>query len=125
MQNPNRRLVVLVEDDQSVRKALTRLLSLAGMPPVTYASAEDLLADRGARGAACWILDVQLPGLTGFELHEHLLKIGTSAPVIFISAFDAPETRERASRVGALHFLAKPFSGRQLVDIVRQVIDAY
>jgi FixJ family two-component response regulator len=123
MSDPNRRLVVMVEDDQSVRKAMTRIFRIAGMPLITYRSAEDLLADRDAGRAACLILDVQLPGLTGFELHERLLKMGTSPTVIFISAFDEPEAREQASRAGALHFLAKPFAGRQLVDIVRQAID--
>lgn len=122
MPNPNNGLVVIVEDDQSVRKALTRILRMAGWRSITYGSAEDLLADGNAHGAACLILDVQLPGLTGFDLHDRLRQMGTSPPVIFITAFDEPEARERASRAGAVDFLAKPFAGKRLVDTVSRAV---
>ena len=122
MSGPHSGLVVVVEDDASVRRAVKRLLRLAGLTSVPYGSAEEMLARPEAASAACLILDVQLPGLTGFELYEHLMNTGHVSPVIFITAFDGAESRARAMELGAADFLLKPFTGRRLVDSVRRVL---
>lgn len=112
--------VVIVEDDCGMRQALGRLLRLAGYAPLAYESAEAFMDDGGAAAAAatCLILDVQLPGISGFELRERLARDGRAVPVIFVTAYDEPETRQHAA--GAVACLAKPFAGRDLIDAVMQ-----
>jgi len=112
--------VIIVEDDVGLTQALTRILRLGGLSPVTYTSAEALLASDGVEQAMCLILDVQLPGINGFALRERLLAQHAIPPVVFITAFDEPEARSEAMRAGA-SFLAKPFSGRVLLETIRQM----
>jgi FixJ family two-component response regulator len=121
---PGTRQVIVVEDDASMSQALERILRLGGFAPRTFASAEALLAAGDAAGAACLVLDVHLPGLTGFELRERLARSGSCTPVIFITAHDEPGSRQRAERAGAAAFLTKPFSGHALVDAVARAVAA-
>jgi FixJ family two-component response regulator len=114
--------VVLVDDDSSISNALVRMLKLAGFTPLTFGSAEALLAARSAASAECLVLDVHLPGLTGFELYERLQSEGGMPPVIFITAYDEPESRDQAGAAGAAAYFTKPFSGNDLVSAVRQAI---
>ncbi len=113
------RTVVVVEDDASMSQAMERILRLAGFASSTFASAEQLIASRAAADAACLIIDVQLPGQNGFGLCERLAAAGALPPVIFISAFDEPDTRAQAQGLGAA-FLTKPFSGRTLLETIRK-----
>ena len=122
MRSPDKKAIVIVEDDPSMSQALERILRLGGHATFSYPSAEALLANSHPEDAACLILDVQLPGITGFELHARLAEKGPTPPVIFISAFDEPEARARALRARAAAFLAKPFSGRVLLEAVRAVV---
>lgn len=114
--------VVIVEDDASMQLALERILRLGGLRSVTYASAEALLKNGGLHNASCLILDVQLPGLTAFQLRDRLFQMGPLPPVIFITAFDEPEARASAARADAAAFLVKPFSGRLLLETVRRAL---
>lgn len=114
--------IVLVDDDASMSHALERMLRLAGFAPDIYDSAEALLEARGASDADCLVLDVHLPGLTGFELYERLRREGPQPPVIFITAYDEPESRDHAGQAGAAAYFAKPFSGKDLVAAVRRAI---
>jgi len=114
--------VVIVEDDSSMSVALDRILRLGGYRSRAFASAEALLATDAAGEAACLVLDVQLEGMTGFELYEHLRATSTARPVIFMSARDDVASRRRAAAVGAVVFLAKPFSGRSLLDAVGRAL---
>ena len=111
--------IVIVEDDASVSQALARMLRVAGMDPVTFASAEALLASTPAPVSICLVIDVQLPGMNGFALRDRLAESGVLPQVVFITAFDDPENRALANRAGA-EFLAKPFTGRSLLDIIRR-----
>jgi FixJ family two-component response regulator len=119
MQGPGPRTVVVVEDDVSMSQAMERILRLAGFAPATFATAEDLFASRTAADAVCLIIDVQLPGQNGFALRDRLAASGALPQVIFISAFDEPDTRAQAESVGA-DFLTKPFSGRKLLETIRK-----
>ena len=112
--------VIIVEDDSSMCQALNRILRLGEFVPVMYSSAEALLADGRQDEAICMILDVQLPGIDGFALHERLMTLGNRTPVIFITAFDEPEARAQAAKAGAA-FLSKPFSGRVLLENIRSI----
>src|SRR5215831_9332315 len=96
--------VVIVEDDPSMRQALGRILRVAGYAPLAYESAEAFMEDKSATGATCMIFDVQLPGITGFELRDRLARDGRDVPVIFITAYDEPDARQRASRAGAVAY---------------------
>src|SRR5262245_58939249 len=113
--------VIVVEDDAGMSAAMARMLRVAGYTPVTFASAEELLASNALADAFCMVIDVQLPGLSGFALHDRLVAAGRAPPVIFITAFDEPEPRARSADGGAVAFLTKPFSGHALVEVVRRV----
>ena len=111
--------MVLVEDDDSMRSALERLLDLAGYRVESFAAAENYLASGAAARADCLVCDVNLPGTSGFELVRCLAQAGSAAPVIFITAHDKPAAREEAARLGAAAYLTKPFEGRALVGAVK------
>ena len=112
------RPVIVVEDDPSMSQALERILRLGGLSAITYTSAEALLSGGAVASAGCLVLDVQLPKVGGFELHERILRMGVLVPVIFITAFDDPAARTRAARAGAAAFLTKPFSGKVLLEVI-------
>ena len=113
--------VCIVDDDPSVLRALGRLLRSLNLRPVVFASAGELLSDPRRHDAACFLLDVQLPAMDGFELASRLKAEATTAPVIFITGH--PEGAcGRPTADGTL--LRKPFDDRKLVDALRQAIGA-
>ena len=120
MASGDERSVVVVDDDPSMRQALRRLLRLAGYAARAYESAEAFIGDGNAALATCLVLDVQLPGISGFDLRDRLARDGRALPVIFITAYDEPEARQHATRAGAVAYLTKPFAGRDLIDAVMQ-----
>lgn len=117
------RRVLLVEDDESLRGALERLLGLAGFSAVAYGSAEALVAGGLADGAACVVSDLRLPGMSGLELLAALRARGGRAPLVLITAFDEPGLAEKAKGLGAAGYLVKPFPGTTLLDAVRTAIE--
>jgi FixJ family two-component response regulator len=119
MEGPKR--VALVEDDAGMSQALVRILRLAGYAPTTFGSAEALIRDGGGADADCLVLDVQLPGMSGFELRDHLVLTGITAPVIFITAYDDAAARSLAELANAA-YLAKPFTGKTLIEAVARAL---
>jgi FixJ family two-component response regulator len=113
--------IAVVEDDEGLRRALVRLLEACGHEAVSYASAEELLAAQERERATCLILDVRLPGLSGFELRERLVDQGSDVPVIYVTAHDDPAARERAARQGAAFFL-KPVERAPLLEAVARAL---
>lgn len=101
-----------------MRHAIERLLRAAGYGVQGFASAEALLQAQAQNEAACLVLDVHLPGLSGFELRARLAEAGTNVPVIFVTAHDELVAQEAARRAGALAYLLKPFAGSQLLAAV-------
>jgi len=118
------RKVLVVEDDESLRGALERLLGLAGFPAVVYGSAEELLAAGSAKDAACVVSDLRLPALSGLDLLAALRARGSRAPLILITAYDEPGLAQEATRRGAAGYLVKPFHGTALLAAVRTAIAA-
>jgi FixJ family two-component response regulator len=114
--------VVVVEDDTSMSQAIERLLRTASFQPVMFGSAEALLETNAVATAGCLVLDVRLPGLSGFELHQRLTAQGDLPPVIFITAHDTPTARQQARVRGK--YLLKPFPGRELVDAIKSATEA-
>lgn len=116
---------MIVEDDDGSRRAYERVITAAGFRAVAFASAEALLASDTTGRAACLVLDVNLPGLSGFALRRALLRSSTEQPpVIFVTGHDNPAARDEAEGLGAAAYLPKPFAGRTLVDAVTQAVDA-
>ena len=113
--------IAVVDDDESIRRALCRLVRSAGLRVATFASAEEFLACEG-EGAACLILDVRLPGMSGLDLQRHLASVGRCVPIVFISARDDEQTCQAALAAGALAFLAKPFDDQMLLDAVAKAL---
>jgi FixJ family two-component response regulator len=111
--------VYIVDDDESIRKALQRLLRSVGYQALTFASAEDFLDSTCVRGMGCLILDIRLPGITGFDLQEKLVSEGAKYAVIFITAHDNPQWQERAKKAGAIAYLKKPFDEHSLLDAIQ------
>jgi two-component system C4-dicarboxylate transport response regulator DctD len=115
-------IVLLVEDDDSMREAIERLLNAAGFRCQAHASAEALLARGLDEGFAGVISDLRLPGMSGLALLATLRQRGISLPFILITAHDAPGLRDKAIRCGAAAYLAKPFRGTKLLDALRAAI---
>jgi len=112
-------MVYLIDDDESVRRALQRLLRSAGLDVKAFPSAEEFLQSGNLdEKGACIILDIRMPGLTGFDLQEKLNSKGIHIPVITVSAFDDAQTRERARKLGATAFFRKPVDGEALIDAI-------
>jgi len=116
------RTVCVVDDDDSVRRALRRLLTAEGYSVDTFESAEAFLSSHDDIDIGCLVLDVNLGGLTGFELYERLAATRPSIPVIFITGHDSPANRERASTARALAYLGKPFDDEVLVGAIQRAM---
>jgi FixJ family two-component response regulator len=114
--------VVIVEDDDGMRQAVERLLGAAGYTTAAFRSAEALLETNTATTAACLVLDVRLPGMSGTTLRRRLADAGMHVPVIFMTAHDEPSSREIAAQYGALAYLSKPFARRDLLDAVARAV---
>lgn len=110
--------VYVVDDDESVRRALKRLLRSMGYHALTFKSAEDFLEATSGGYEGCLVLDIRLPGMTGLELQEKLASSGAKYPVIFMTAHDNPQWQERARKAGALAYLKKPFDEQTLLRAI-------
>ena len=110
--------VYIVDDDHCIRKALERLLSSVGYRAVSFASAEALLKFPPTPGKGCFILDIHLPGMSGFELQEALSLQGSAYPVLFMTAYENARWRERAEQAGAVAYLKKPFTEKSLFHAI-------
>jgi FixJ family two-component response regulator len=113
------KMVAVVEDDESYRAAVRRLLKSAGLPVRSFASAEDFLKSGQQQETGCLIADIQMPGMSGLDLQAKLNAEHCPIPIIFITAHGDEEMRLQAMRAGAVKFLAKPFDGAILLDCVR------
>ncbi len=112
--------VAVVDDDASLCKALARLLSAAGISPVTYHSAEEFLADQDRSDLDCLILDIQLGGMSGLELQKALSALGREIPIVFITAHDEADLAEQAERFGCVAYLRKTDPGQEVLQAVRR-----
>ena len=116
-------VVYVVDDDESMRRAIDLLMESAGLNVQGFATAADFLAFDRAEIPACLILDVNLPDLNGLDLQNELSESRNPVPIIFITGFgDIPQT-VRAMKAGAIEFLTKPFEDRALLDAVEQAIE--
>jgi FixJ family two-component response regulator len=115
-------MVAVVDDDESYRAALKRLLRSEGFPVQSFASAEDFLNSGKQYGTGCLIADIRMPGMSGLDLQAKLDADHCPIPTIFISAHGDEKMRLQAMRGGAVKFLAKPFDDAILLETVRTAL---
>ena len=115
--------VLVVEDDESVRRALSNLFQSVGLEVQLFGSASDMLKSKLPATASCLVLDVRLPGLSGLDFQSELAKANIHIPIIFMSGHgDIPMT-VRAMKGGAVDFLTKPFRDQDMLDAVGAAIE--
>ena len=119
----NSRLVAIVDDDESVQRALQDLIESDGLSATCFGSAEQFLDSEARNEAACLIADVRMPGLSGLELQAKLKAERCRIPVIFITAHGDAKMRIHAMREGAVEFLNKPFDDAVLLQIVHTTLE--
>jgi RNA polymerase sigma factor (sigma-70 family) len=113
-------VVHIVDDDEDLRQSLVFLLSTVGIQALTYPDASSFLAEFDPDEPAVLIVDVRMPGLSGFQLQEQLEARGYPAPVIFCSAHGDIPMSVRALRRGAVDFLEKPYDPQQILEVVQE-----
>lgn len=116
-------IVFVVDDDASMREALSSLIESAGLRVQTFASAQEFLEHKRPDTPACLVLDVRLPGLSGLELQRKLSPARTRIPIIFITGHGDIPMSVQAMKAGAVEFLPKPFKDDQLLGAIRQAIE--
>jgi FixJ family two-component response regulator len=120
---PNKPLISIVDDDQAVREATKGLMRALGFRAKTFGSAEDFLNFDRLHSTACLIADVQMPQMTGLELHRRLVASGVSIPTILITAYPDDSVRARALQAGVLGYLTKPFNKDDLLIYIHSALD--
>ncbi|SEJ48058.1 response regulator transcription factor [Pseudomonas sp. NFR16] len=115
-------MIAVVDDDNAVRASIDSLVRSLGFVVRVFSSAEEFLGSADFTNAACLITDVQMPNMSGVELHEHLTSHGFSIPTIFITAFPEDSVRKRAMTGSAICFLAKPFQAKSLIDCLESTL---
>jgi FixJ family two-component response regulator len=119
---PNKPLVAIVDDDESIRETTKDLLESAGLEAAAFASAEDFLASGLLAGMSCAIADMRMPGMSGLALHEHLVASGHPLPTILMTAYPDEPVRARALEAGVVAYLIKPFTDDELLGCISSAV---
>jgi FixJ family two-component response regulator len=115
-------MVAVVDDDESLREAIAQLLDACGFATQVFASAEAFLDGSAANGAACFVLDINLTGMSGLELRQRLKAEGSATPVIFITGADDNDIRRQAAEADCVACLRKPFDANLLISAINKAI---
>jgi FixJ family two-component response regulator len=115
-------LIAIIDDEESVRRALERLLRSAGMEVGTFPSGAEFLDAMPTCAFDCAVLDLHMSGINGFEVQARLSQSGTRLPVIVMTGHDTPDSRARALAGGAVAYLLKPVDDRVLLDAIATAI---
>jgi FixJ family two-component response regulator len=115
---PKAHMISVVDDDQSMRDATSRLVRSLGFAVATFASAEAFLESDRIEDSSCLITDVQMPGLSGVDLQNRLIADGRLMPIIGVTAFPEESIRTQMLEAGAVGFLSKPFNDECLIDCI-------
>jgi FixJ family two-component response regulator len=122
-ETPAAPVVFVIDDDASVRDAISSLIRSVGLRTEVFASVSEFLARKRSSTTSCLILDVRLPGVSGLEFQSELAKANTEIPIIFITGHgDIPMT-VRAMKAGAVEFLTKPFRDQDLLDAIQVALE--
>jgi FixJ family two-component response regulator len=117
--------VFLVDDDASVRKALQRLIQAAGFEVEAFADAASYLARSTPTPPACIVLDIRMPGMSGFQLQAELFRAGRALPIVFITGHGDEEVRLQALGSGAVDVLSKPIDEHVLVSAILKALASH
>ena len=117
--------VFIVDDDESVRRALKRLIKVAGFKAQTFGSARQFIDSGHYQSVGVLVLDVRMPEMSGLELQKHLIDSGSDMAIIFITAHQDIQARRMALEAGAIDFLKKPFEDQTLLDAIQRASDRY
>ncbi len=117
--------IFIVDDDESVCRALKTLLITYDFEVETFNSAQDFFDHVAHDDPGCLLLDIHMPGLDGWEVQKRILESGSARPVIFISAEKKDDATDRALKSGAVGFLQKPVNGQTLVDLINDIKDKH
>ena len=115
--------IAVIDDDESVRLATGNLVRSLGLCVIAFASAEEFLESPRFGEVSCVISDMQMPGMNGLELQQHLVLAAAQRPLIFITAFPEERLRKQAMEAGAIGFLDKQFEVRQLIECINRALD--
>ena len=118
----NRTLISIVDDDEPFRESMRKLLVLLGYTVEAFPSAADFLASPLLPQTACLVSDVQMPGMTGVELHKHLVNAGYAIPTILVTAYPDEVVRDRAIKDGVVCYLSKPVDDDHLERCLRSAL---
>ena len=116
-----RRYIAVIDDDESHCRSLARLLQQTGFHAITFLSAEEFLEDRWRRQFDCLLVDIQLGGMSGIEMHAKLAEQGDTTPVVYLTAFDDPLAQAQAQNLGCSGYFRKTDEGLDIVATVRRV----
>ena len=116
-------IVFVIDDDESLREALKSLIRSVGLNVQTFASAPEFLERPRPDAAACLILDVRMPGVSGLDLQRELTEANIHIPIIFITGHGDIPMSVRAMKAGAVEFLTKPFRDQDLLDAIQQALE--
>jgi FixJ family two-component response regulator len=111
-------LIAVVDDEDSVRKALSRLLRSAGLREEIFAGGAEFLQSLADHKPDCVVLDIHMPGVTGFDVLDRLAETQAPPPVVVITGHDSPETYARVMSAGAVAYLRKPVNDQALLDAI-------
>lgn len=115
-------LVAIVDDEESVRRALKRLITSAGLNAEIFSSGGEFLQSLKVRRPDCLVLDLHMPGMSGFEVQAQLNQTEYSIPIVVITGHDTPESRSRILAGGAAAYLRKPVQGNLLLEAIASAI---
>jgi FixJ family two-component response regulator len=121
---PKKPLILIVDDDDAPRNAIKGLMRALGFRAEAFETAEDLLKSDRLRRAGCIIADMQMPHVSGLEMHRRLVGSGTSIPTILITAYPDDSVRTRALEAGIICYLTKPFSKKDLLTCIHSALAA-
>ena len=123
MKEPGKNIVFIIDDDPSVRKALSFLLSSEGYEPLTFESAESFLSSKPDCACGCIVLDIRMKKMSGLELQDELEKRNIFLPVVFITGHGDIPTSVKVMKKGAFNFLTKPFDDKEFLSAVKEAIN--
>jgi FixJ family two-component response regulator len=115
-------VISIIDDDASIRVAIESFLRSLGFDARSFESADQYLRSPERHHTSCIVSDVQLPGCSGLDLQDHLISHHDRTPIIFITAYPRPETRQRALNTGAIGFLTKPFDNEMLLNCIETAL---
>jgi CheY-like chemotaxis protein len=121
---PKGSVISIVDDDSMIREATSGLLRSVGLHAEIFDGPEEFLASGRHLNTSCLIADMQMPGMSGLDLYNHLVASGAPIPTILITAFPINRDREHALRIGVVSYLTKPFNATELLALIHSIVGA-